>query len=125
MSVPHTSDPFDKENLSRMASKELESPATTPPMVHAEHAPGEFRHTSAPGHPAYAEHGALIDPEEKDIVEAQPDLWWSRIRDRYRFYFAEFLGTFILIMFGDGVVAQVVLSNGEKGDYQSISWGWG
>ncbi|GAB7348696.1 hypothetical protein MBLNU459_g7439t2 [Dothideomycetes sp. NU459] len=28
-------------------------------------------------------------------------------------------------MFGDGVVAQVVLSNGEKGNYQSISWGWG
>ena len=28
-------------------------------------------------------------------------------------------------MFGDGVVAQVVLSNNEKGDYQSISWGWG
>lgn len=28
-------------------------------------------------------------------------------------------------MFGDGVVAQVVLSNGENGDYQSISWGWG
>lgn len=28
-------------------------------------------------------------------------------------------------MFGDGVVAQVVLSDLEKGDYQSISWGWG
>ena len=28
-------------------------------------------------------------------------------------------------MFGDGVVAQVVLSNSEKGNYQSISWGWG
>ncbi|KAF2215477.1 hypothetical protein CERZMDRAFT_57026 [Cercospora zeae-maydis SCOH1-5] len=35
------------------------------------------------------------------------------------------MGVFILIMFGDGVVAQVVLSRGEKGDYQSISWGWG
>ncbi|KAK3722137.1 glycerol channel [Vermiconidia calcicola] len=28
-------------------------------------------------------------------------------------------------MFGDGVVAQVILSNGDGGDYQSISWGWG
>lgn len=28
-------------------------------------------------------------------------------------------------MFGDGVVAQVVLSEGKKGDYQSITWGWG
>jgi aquaglyceroporin related protein len=39
--------------------------------------------------------------------------------------FSEFFGTFIMIMFGDGVVAQVVLSDGKKGDYQSISWGWG
>ncbi|TQS32675.1 hypothetical protein Golomagni_07005 [Golovinomyces magnicellulatus] len=31
----------------------------------------------------------------------------------------------VLILFGDGVVAQVVLSKGVKGDYQSISWGWG
>jgi aquaglyceroporin related protein len=34
------------------------------------------------------------------------------------------MGTFILIMFGDGVVAQVVLSGDKAGDYQSISWGW-
>lgn len=34
-------------------------------------------------------------------------------------------GTFILIMFGDGVVAQVVLSGGANGEYQSITWGWG
>jgi len=39
--------------------------------------------------------------------------------------FSEFFGVFILILFGDGVVAQVVLSSGKKGDYQSISWGWG
>ncbi|RAL66044.1 hypothetical protein DID88_005705 [Monilinia fructigena] len=39
--------------------------------------------------------------------------------------FSEFFGMFILILFGDGVVAQVVLSSGEKGEYQSISWGWG
>lgn len=51
-------------------------------------------------------------------------LRWPRIRRIFREPFSEFLGTFILIMFGDGVVAQVVLSNGEKGDYQSISWGW-
>jgi glycerol uptake facilitator protein len=42
---------------------------------------------------------------------------------------AEFLGTFILIMFGVGVVAQVVLftdaAHGPKGEYQSINWSWG
>src|SRR5437868_11555965 len=38
---------------------------------------------------------------------------------------AEFFGTFILIMFGIGVVAQVVLSGRTAGDYLSINIGWG
>jgi len=38
---------------------------------------------------------------------------------------AEFLGTFILIMFGTGVVAQVVLSGGTAGSYLSINIAWG
>lgn len=50
---------------------------------------------------------------------------WAKIRHTLREPFAEFFGTFILILFGDGVVAQVVLSKGTKGEYQSISWGWG
>lgn len=38
---------------------------------------------------------------------------------------AEFLGTFILIVFGVAVVAQVVLSGKESGEYLSINLGWG
>src|SRR2546430_3273911 len=38
---------------------------------------------------------------------------------------AEFFGTFVLIMFGVGVVAQVVLSGRTAGDYLSINLGWG
>ncbi len=38
---------------------------------------------------------------------------------------AEFLGTFVLIAFGVGVVAQVVLSGHAAGDYLSINVGWG
>ena len=38
---------------------------------------------------------------------------------------AEFFGTFILIAFGVGVVAQVVLSGHTAGDYLSINLGWG
>ena len=58
-------------------------------------------------------------------------LLWSRIRLALREPFAEFFGTFIMVMFGDGSVAQVLLSAGNKtspggngsGQYQSISWG--
>ena len=84
------------------------------------------RSTAVPGEPAYAEHGALIDHKipQEDVVQAEPDLLWSRGRRYLREPFSEFFGTFILVMFGDGVVAQVVLSDGKKGDYQSICWGW-
>lgn len=47
-------------------------------------------------------------------------------------YQMEFMGCFIMIIFGDGSVAQVLLSanpnlppsSQNKGDYQSISWGY-
>lgn len=39
---------------------------------------------------------------------------------------AEFLGTMILILFGNGVVAQVLTSSdGSLGDHDSIAWAWG
>ena len=38
---------------------------------------------------------------------------------------AEFLGTLVLIVFGVAVVAQVVLSEKENGQYLSINLGWG
>src|SRR5262249_58030155 len=38
---------------------------------------------------------------------------------------AEFLGTFVLIVFGVGVVAQVVLSRQTAGTFLSINIAWG
>ena len=38
---------------------------------------------------------------------------------------AEFLGTFVLIVFGTAVVAQVVLSGQSHGGYLSINVAWG
>jgi MIP family channel proteins len=38
---------------------------------------------------------------------------------------AEFLGTFVLVVFGTAVVAQVLLSNEKAGQYLSINLGWG
>lgn len=75
--------------------------------------------------PAYAEHGPLVDHNipQDNAIAAAPELAWSKIRKTFREPLSEFFGTFILILFGDGVVAQVVLSGGTHGDYQSISWG--
>jgi glycerol uptake facilitator protein len=38
---------------------------------------------------------------------------------------AEFAGTLVLILFGVGVVAQVVTGDGALGDHDSIAWAWG
>lgn len=112
-----------------MATKEYSSAGSTPPVTHNENIHDrEYRLTSVPGLPAHQEHGPLVDHKispQDEVIEAQPDLAWSRIRHYMREPFSEFWGVFILIMFGDGVVAQVVLSQGKKGEYQSISWGWG
>ena len=67
--------------------------------------------------------GNAIHEEEHLPAALQPA--WPRIRSIWQDAFSEFVGTMILILFGDGVVAQVILSNGVKGNYQSISWGWG
>ena len=75
----------------------------------------------------YAEHGPGID---HNVPETGPGpkgahLFWSRVRHFCRDPFSEFFGTFVLILFGDGSVAQVVLSKGKNGDWLSICWGWG
>jgi len=113
---------------SNIMAEKTESPASTPPTTHNEGVVHRtYRHTTVEGQPGYSEHGALVDHKvpQEDIVQSEPDLLWSRVRHYMREPFSEFFGTFILILFGDGVVAQVVLSKGLKGDYQSISWGWG
>jgi glycerol uptake facilitator protein len=38
---------------------------------------------------------------------------------------AEMFGTMIIILFGAGVVAQVVTGDGSAGDHDSIAWAWG
>jgi len=75
----------------------------------------------------FVERGVPLNrsPTAAALDKTDPKFLWPRVRLSLQDAFSEFIGTFIIIMFGDGVVAQVVLSDGKKGDYQSISWGWG
>lgn len=106
-----------------------------PTITHSEH---PYSHESSSGDrfPMHAEHGPPIDNYNNQIrleedYALHNRLWWSRVRHYIRDPAAEFFGTFIMIIFGDGSVAQVTLSQAanlpkssqNKGDYQSISWG--
>jgi aquaglyceroporin related protein, other eukaryote len=71
-------------------------------------------------HSSYKDHENVLLRDEQD-ANRKPR--WVRIRHKFREPLGEFFGVFTLIIFGDGVVAQVVLSKGQRGDYQSINWG--
>ncbi|KAG8883263.1 hypothetical protein FRB97_006958 [Tulasnella sp. 331] len=75
-----------------------------------------------------------VDPETASLRHIDYDDHphaWARIRYQLREPLAEFLGTFILIMFGTGVDCQAVLStstavaSSPKGSYSTILMGWG
>jgi hypothetical protein len=61
--------------------------------------------------------------EQLNVEQPPVPPFWVRTRHRYREYLAEFMGVFTLLMFGCGVVAQVVLSGGQNGSYGSITVG--
>lgn len=69
-------------------------------------------------------HESPESPIDEQIV-VQPFGAWYRMKVLLQDPISEFFGVFFMILFGDGVVAQVVLSDSTKGDYQSISWCWG
>lgn len=77
--------------------------------------------------------GLPSDPPIIDEHRSHHHLTLSSIRYVLREPFAEFFGTFVMVLFGNGSVAQVLLSTGQTsapggmgfGSYQSINWGWG
>ncbi|TQS35137.1 hypothetical protein Golomagni_04450 [Golovinomyces magnicellulatus] len=69
--------------------------------------------------------GRYTPPQYSSPEETPPRLLWSRARNVLREPLAEFFGIFILVLFGDGSIAQVVLSKNKNGEWQSICWGWG
>jgi len=75
-----------------------------------------------------------VDPETASLQHLDYDEHpnkWARLRYKFREPLAEFVGTFILIMFGTGVDCQAVLStstsvaSSQKGSYGTILMGWG
>ena len=74
----------------------------------------------------------LAPIEEEHDYAGHSDLLWSKIRMSLKEPFAEFFGVFILVLIGDGSVAQVLLSTGQDtapggngfGSYDNINWGW-
>ncbi|KJX97874.1 hypothetical protein TI39_contig455g00001 [Zymoseptoria brevis] len=71
--------------------------------------------------------------EKEHDIAPHSDLLLPRVRGALKEPLAEFFGVMILVLFGDGSVAQVLLSAGVTtapggdgyGNYQSINWGWG
>lgn len=119
MDKEHAYDATLSTNSSLGAETKSEDPMHDVPIVN-----GQLRLDMRP---TLEEHGPGIDHRipQADAKPSHPELWWPKARAFLQEPFSEFWGTFIIIMFGDGVVAQVTLSRGEKGNYQSISWGWG
>jgi hypothetical protein len=64
-----------------------------------------------------------VSDEGPQPLDMEKSPFWVRTRHRYREYFAEFMGTFTLLLFGCGVVAQVVLSKGQNGNFLNITFG--
>ncbi|CAG8953394.1 hypothetical protein HYFRA_00010142 [Hymenoscyphus fraxineus] len=75
---------------------------------------------------ALSDHGADAKTSSpQNMVPMEVELWWSRFRHKMREPFSEFFGVFILILFGEGAIAQFILANGTRGDWQSVNWAWG
>jgi aquaglyceroporin related protein len=76
--------------------------------------------------------GLEADAPILDGHEVHDHLAWSTVRTVMREPFLEFFGTFVMVLFGNGSVAQVLLSTGQTtapggngfGQYQSINWGY-
>ena len=68
----------------------------------------------------------ILSPSTQPVKSAPTYKYAFSVRNQLlRECLAEIFGTFVLILFGDGVVAQVVLSGGKNGDYTHINLCWG
>lgn len=66
-----------------------------------------------------------VSEQQQSPMEPYEEYQRPVTRHLLRECLAEFFGTFILMLFGDGVVAQTVLSKGTAGSYLGITLAWG
>jgi len=81
--------------------------------------------SSSGGEKGEALHNEVDTLDVAPYDPTEPQNPWARLRRRFKEPFGEFIGTMILIIFGNGVNCQVVLSRLTQGSYLSISFGWG
>lgn len=54
-----------------------------------------------------------------------PWTWFLAAGLRESHTVAEYLGTLVLVLWGEGTQAQVIVARNQPNDYLSIAWGWG
>jgi len=129
-------DDHSENRLDSITSGTSATPLTQAPTQHSSHSTNSELSPNRTSSSAQRKRSVLgLHPQapidEEHDHGAASELLWSRIRTVMREPFAEFWGTAIMVMFGDGAVAQVLLSAGQTtapggngfGQYQSINWG--
>jgi aquaglyceroporin related protein len=125
----------DDKNDSRLHGCESNTPLTQAQTENSAHS-SELSSNKTSSNTRRTRSALGLNPEapinEEHDHGPRSKLLWSKIRTVLREPFAEFWGVAIMVMFGDGSVAQVLLSAGQTtapggngfGQYQSINWGW-
>ncbi|KAK9383110.1 aquaporin-like protein [Kockiozyma suomiensis] len=114
-----SSDDFTISTSSGPSSEETTIPRSLPPKAGRSHAHNEFLRRED------------IRGEDVEILEQEERLngvqisSYRRIRRKLREPLAEFLGCVVFIVFGDGSVAQKVLSNEAAGNEMSVNFSFG
>jgi len=129
---PPLSPPFREHRLNSMSTAHSNYPHDEVNTVTSRKTHQEIEHESTIS-TIRTRIGLEADAPILDGHDVHHHLAWSTVRTVLREPFLEFAGTFIMVMFGDGSVAQVLLSTGQTsapggmgfGNYQSINWGWG
>jgi len=86
---------------------------------------GSLKTTGPQGYGAISGSSSLSAAPPEDLYETENVHGWRGIKYRLRELFAETLGTFVLVAFGLGGVAQTVLSKGGNGNWLTLSLSFG